>query len=437
MDRPRPAGGQAFLSRPNENLFLYERLIVMLERSPVSKLFPQRLRAARELRELNQVQLASRANLQASAISHFETGLRKPSFDNLKRLADALDVTTDYLLARVDDPAGFGSAERIHRHLGQLTGSDRKTAEEMIEILAMRAQRRSRRRRVTMVGRSRGAMAAREAERLIAELGIKDLPVDPRAIARSLGIEVRPKRAKDGVSGMLIRLGNEFGIAYATHIKNEGFRRFCIAHEIGHYRIPGHVDAVLAHGDTHESRAGFVNADRYEREADRFAASLLMPDDLFIKEMRLVGDGLRAIEALAGRCNTSLLAAAIRYVQKSEVPVAMIVSTGSQVDYCFVSGPLRHFELLDYPRKGSPLPPGSRTEEFNSEPENIRAAQRTEAEVDLRLWFGGRREMPGTEAVVGLGRYGKTLTILCSDTLANDEDEEFELQKSENPLSRR
>ena len=40
---------------------------------------------------------------QASAISHFETGTRKPSFDNLRRLADALDVTTDYLLGRVKD----------------------------------------------------------------------------------------------------------------------------------------------------------------------------------------------------------------------------------------------------------------------------------------------------------------------------------------------
>ena len=122
------------------------RITVMSEQSSLSKLFPQRLRAARELRELNQAQLADRASLQASAISHFETGLRKPSFDNLKRLADALDVTTDYLLGRVDDPAGFGGAERMHRHLGQLTGSDRKTAEEMIEILAIRAQRRSRRR---------------------------------------------------------------------------------------------------------------------------------------------------------------------------------------------------------------------------------------------------------------------------------------------------
>lgn len=106
--------------------------------------FPERLRAARELRELNQGQLAHRSKLQASAVSHFETGTRKPSFDNLKRLADALDVTTDYLLGRVNDPAGLAGAERLHRHLELLTGSDRKTAEDMIEILAKRSQERNR-----------------------------------------------------------------------------------------------------------------------------------------------------------------------------------------------------------------------------------------------------------------------------------------------------
>ncbi len=115
---------------------------VMPESTSTSDIFPQRLRAARELRELNQADLARRTGLQASAVSHFETGARKPSFDNLKRLADALDVTTDFLLGRVDDPTGLAGADRIYRHLGQLKDSDRHFAEEMIEMLARRAKDR-------------------------------------------------------------------------------------------------------------------------------------------------------------------------------------------------------------------------------------------------------------------------------------------------------
>lgn len=112
----------------------------MSKSSAPSDIFPKRLRAARELRGFNQGELARGSGLQASAISHFETSARKPSFDNLKRLADALDVTTDYLLGRVDDPTALSGADRLHRHLGRLRGEDRNVAEEIIEMLANRAK---------------------------------------------------------------------------------------------------------------------------------------------------------------------------------------------------------------------------------------------------------------------------------------------------------
>ena len=98
--------------------------------------------------------------------------------------------------------------------------------------------------------------AAAAAERVIREQGITTLPVDPIAIARSIGIDVQEKPASNGgVSGMLIRLGEQFCIAYATHIKSPGFRRFSVAHELGHYFLEGHVDAIFADGPVHESRA--------------------------------------------------------------------------------------------------------------------------------------------------------------------------------------
>ena len=41
-----------------------------------------------------------------------------------------------------------------------------------------------------------------------------------------------------------------------------------------------------------ESRAGFASGDKYEMEADYFAAGLLMPQQLFIPAMRQAGEGL-------------------------------------------------------------------------------------------------------------------------------------------------
>ena len=55
----------------------------------------------------------------------------------------------------------------------------------------------------------------------------------PSPIAEQLEITVQAKPATSGgVSGMLVRHGDRFGILYATHIPSLGFQRFSIAHEL-------------------------------------------------------------------------------------------------------------------------------------------------------------------------------------------------------------
>ncbi len=76
--------------------------------------FGDRLRKVRESKGLNQAMLAEKSGLQPSAISHFELGRRSPSSDNLKRLADALSVTIDYLLVCQLEPTAAGPvAEQV------------------------------------------------------------------------------------------------------------------------------------------------------------------------------------------------------------------------------------------------------------------------------------------------------------------------------------
>jgi transcriptional regulator with XRE-family HTH domain len=67
-------------------------------------IFSKRLNAARHMRGLSQCDLAAKTGLKQVAISFFETGRRLPSLGNLKRLADALEVTADYLMGRSDFP---------------------------------------------------------------------------------------------------------------------------------------------------------------------------------------------------------------------------------------------------------------------------------------------------------------------------------------------
>lgn len=104
-----------------------------------SDTFSQRLKAARELRALKQTELAERARLPPSSVAHFEAGSRKPSFDTLRRLATALEVTTDYLLGRVDEPGLAEAGDPLYRDMGKLTGRDREIAKEFLEMLAKKA----------------------------------------------------------------------------------------------------------------------------------------------------------------------------------------------------------------------------------------------------------------------------------------------------------
>jgi len=110
-------------------------------------LFSRRLRAARLIRGLRQSALAERARLQQTAVSHYESGKRRPSLRNLRRLAEALEVTTDYLVGHTDDPSPPATTgEPLLRDFGRLSSADRELARELVAQLARRASSRERRR---------------------------------------------------------------------------------------------------------------------------------------------------------------------------------------------------------------------------------------------------------------------------------------------------
>lgn len=99
--------------------------------------FKERLRGERERLKLSQAQLADRAGLQASAISHFETGARRPSFRSLRKLAAALGATTDYLLGRTEDRAeSSDAADAVARHIRMLSAEDVELTKQFVERLA-------------------------------------------------------------------------------------------------------------------------------------------------------------------------------------------------------------------------------------------------------------------------------------------------------------
>lgn len=286
-------------------------------------------------------------------------------------------------------------------------------------------------------------LAKMRAAAILEQAGITTLPVDPFEIAKKHEIVVEPKPdTGEGVSGMLLRYGETFGIMYATHIASEGFQKFSIAHELGHYFLEGHIDHIFRNdGSIHTSHAGFVSGDNYELEADHFAVGLLMPQRLFKNALVKYSPGLVAIESLANICSTSLTASAIRYAELTNDAIAVIMTTGSRVDYCFLSDTMKLLKDLSWPRKGSTIPHGTLTAEFNRSPNRVLRLEKDSSEIDIQDWLGGRRSLSAIEEIIGLGTYGKTLTVLtCSlddDEIYTDEDEDEDLVESWTPRFRR
>lgn len=99
----------------------------MNKSSPPSS-FGARLKSIRESRELSQSDLAREAGMQPSAIAHFEADRRKPSFDNVRALAKALQVSADYLL-------GTGAVATAFRDEQKLSAKDRDFIQGVIDTM--------------------------------------------------------------------------------------------------------------------------------------------------------------------------------------------------------------------------------------------------------------------------------------------------------------
>ncbi len=270
------------------------------------------------------------------------------------------------------------------------------------------------------LARREAGAAARQA---LDELRPERLPIDPRDLAVLWGIPIVSKRISEpGVVGYLDYLGNDrFEIAISDAIDNEGCRHFTLGHELGHCFIEGHVEHLFGQGQTrHLDGPDSGSSDLHEVQADQFASELLMPASL-CKSLVVDWDsddaGLGTIKRLSTACRTSLTASANRYTSLTDLPAAIIVSTGGIVDYCLISGELRTVLGGGYrhPTRGQPLPKHMPSTAFAHTPEAIARADESDGtDIAWSDWFNVRRGR-ALEQCKGLGRSGKVLTVLTAN----------------------
>ena len=141
--------------------------------------------------------------------------------------------------------------------------------------------------------------------------------------------------------GMLEHRSNKFHIfCNLDRVESVGSprARFTVAHELGHYFIDEHRNALSSgSAPAHGSRSEFESNLLVEREADHFASHLLMPSAEFEQIASRQKPGLPGILAIAKHFNSSVTSTAIRYVQSDLVPCVVVKWSPSKFQWQWVS----------------------------------------------------------------------------------------------------
>lgn len=254
----------------------------------------------------------------------------------------------------------------------------------------------------------------KEASQIRQDYDFTDPEIDLFKLGQELGIDIQTHAQNShGISGALIRNGNEFMIYYSSSINHVPYQRFSIAHEFGHYFLPEHPENIFKDG-IHYSAAGAKrnSKDPYEKEADYFSTCLLMPRFIFENEMYKFSDGMEAIKALANLFNTSLIATAIRYIELSDSPAMLIISSNGLIDAVFSTKELRKFGNCLY-TKNSILPQ-----------KNIISIELSKKEIYLSDWLDTNYNIKALEESITLGSYEKTLTVVTTSTIYDEIEED-------------
>jgi len=164
------------------------------------------------------------------------------------------------------------------------------------------------------------------AERLLKENNCLSIPIKVEKCAASLGITLKALDLDDDVAGFLLKKNNEAHIGYNK--KNVSERvRFTIAHELGHFVLHekdsdlfvDKEEEKILYRDHNSSKGQFIK----EREANAFAAALLMPQNLLLSE----------IEKNKGEGKNKLMKTLARKFRVSEQAITIRLTNLGVIDY--------------------------------------------------------------------------------------------------------
>lgn len=129
-----------------------------------------------------------------------------------------------------------------------------------------------------------------KALNLLINYDLYDIPVDPVKLAKKFNIEVKEADFKtigdDTISGGIKKEDNRIKI-YVNSQDDDLRKRFTIAHELGHYFLHFKEQSKFDNIDMHRT-SNYDTTDPLEKEANQFAAALLMNEKYVIENFRML-----------------------------------------------------------------------------------------------------------------------------------------------------
>jgi hypothetical protein len=280
-------------------------------------------------------------------------------------------------------------------------------------------------------------MASREADAVVERLGLI-APIDPLAIVQSETPFLRAGGGDFGnrFDGMLEyhKSKNRFLLFYNTKYDTavpSGMHhprtRFSIGHELGHYFLDHHRAYLMKSQMAHPSKGEFRSDFLIEKEADSFAASILLPSKLVRPIINSAELSFATISNIAEQFNSSLVCTTFRGVALSDYPCAIAGIRGGEIVWMFPSDALINAGI--YPKKGF-LPANAKKpwEEFQAG-----VADQSESEGRVLDWFivYDKEELKRvyvTEEYIPVASMGTLLVLLTMDEneVSPEAEEEYE-----------
>jgi hypothetical protein len=260
------------------------------------------------------------------------------------------------------------------------------------------------------------------AELVLDELGITRLEdlqlLELIAWERGAMVQYKPL---EGAEARLAAVGRKAIITVSSSMRDSRRGRFGIAHELGHLEMHRQNSIMLCVGKDIDNWGGRSTDADPEREANEFAAALLLPQRFFASLCKGRDPSLDLIADLADTFGVSLTATALRYLRFCDETCAVVFSQDGHIKWFRGS---EEFENLGvFIDVHSKLDPSSLAAAFFQS----HTIQDVPKRVDVSTWFEPgqyRGDASILEQSWAMPSYNAVLTLLWVDEDI-EEDEDF------------